>query len=332
MPSGPTRYNASVTAQATKIDQPLSTAGSWRDLYPFRSHFAQIGGHSLHYVDEGPSFEDCPSSENGSPPAILFSHGNPTWSFHFRDLIKDLRTEYRTVAVDHVGCGLSDKPAEMFRLRDRIDHLSALIEQLDLRNITLVAQDWGGAIGLGAALRMPERFDRFVLLNTGAFRPWFFPWRIRVCRMPVLGRIGVQGANLFALAALRMTMVNREKLTPQVRSGYLSPYDTWAKRTSIYNFVEDIPWSTSHPSYATLAEIEEQLPTLDQHPVQLIWGMRDWCFTPKCLEKFIEVFPAAEVHRIADAGHWVIEDAGERVVPLVREFIDRHVADTVAKP
>jgi haloalkane dehalogenase len=307
---------------SSATDNQPTAANLWRALYPFRSNFKQIGGHAYHYVDEGPS-----DVGEGSQPTLLFSHGNPTWSFHFRALLGALRGSFRVVAPDHLGCGLSDKPNTMFRLTDRIDHLVTLIETLDLHDITLVAQDWGGAIGLGAALRLPERFNRFVLLNTGAFRPWFFPWRIRICRIPVLGRIGVQGANLFARAALRMTMVHPEKLTPAIRAGCLAPYDSWRNRTAIYHFVEDIPWSPAHPTHATLEKIEAGLPSLANRPTKLIWGMRDWCFTPACLEKFQSIFPNAEVHRLENAGHWVLEDAPEQVVALIQEFVERGVAN-----
>ncbi|MCA9248590.1 MAG: alpha/beta fold hydrolase [Planctomycetales bacterium] len=298
-------------------------APPWRALYPFESHFLPVDEHSLHYLDEGPQLGEAPRA-----PVVLFSHGNPTWSFHWRNLITDLRDDFRAVAPDHLGCGLSDKPQQMFRLADRVRHMQMLIEQLDLQRITLVAQDWGGAIGLGAALEMPERFERFVLLNTGAFVPWFFPRRIRVCRFPVLGRVGVQGLNLFSRAALRMTMSHPERLSPAIRAGYLAPYDSWSNRAAVYNFVEDIPWSASHPSRATLAEIERRLPQLASRPVQLIWGMRDWCFTPACLDRFVEIFPQAETHRFEDAGHWIVEDSPERVTPLVRAFLEQPLANT----
>jgi pimeloyl-ACP methyl ester carboxylesterase len=122
-------------------------------------------------------------------------------------------------------------------------------------------------------------------------------------------------------AALVMAMEHPERLTAEERAGILAPYDSWANRVAIQRFVEDIPRTARHPSYATLMEVEHGLERLADRPVQLIWGMRDWCFTPWFLDRFLEFFPRAEAHRIADAGHWVVEDAHERIAPLIERFI-----------
>jgi pimeloyl-ACP methyl ester carboxylesterase len=131
-------------------------------------------------------------------------HGNPTWSFFYHPLIARLHQQYRCVAVDHIGCGLSDKPSVYLSLDDRIDHLTQVVESLDLRDVTLVAHDWGGAIGMGTLLRCRERFARIVLLNTAAFRLPCFRGASGLCRIPVLGRLAVQGWNVFARAAISM--------------------------------------------------------------------------------------------------------------------------------
>jgi pimeloyl-ACP methyl ester carboxylesterase len=291
----------------------MSPEIDWRSLYPFVSREIDLGGHRYHYVDEGQG------------ETLLLVHGNPTWSFYWRDLIRALTPKYRVIAVDHMGCGLSDKPRHYaYRLGQHIENLKTLVERLDLRGVTLLAHDWGGPIGLGAALACQQRFARYVLFNTAAFRSTRIPWRIRICRTPVLGRLAVQGLNAFARAALGMAVCHQERMTPVVRAGLLAPYDTWTNRQAIYRFVEDIPLSASHPSYATLKGIEERLTQLAVHPWMLIWGMRDWCFTPHFLERFLTFVPHAEVHRLADAGHYVIEDAHERVAPLVDQFIERH--------
>lgn len=283
---------------------------SWRALYPFASHEIRIDGLRYHYLDEG----------HGKP--LLLVHGNPTWSFHWRNLVLALRGRYRLIVPDHIGCGLSDKPQFYpYRLAGHITNLRRLIDTLDLRDVTLMAQDWGGAIGLGAAVAEPERFSRFVLFNTGAFHGERIPLRIAACRIPLLGQLAVQGANGFVQAALRMALCNPSWLTPAVRAGYLAPYNSWSNRIATHRFVLDIPMRPAHPSYTTLANIEQRLPDLRPRPVQLIWGMRDWCFTSKFLDRFVEIFPQAEVHRLADAGHWVVEDAAERVVPLVEQFL-----------
>lgn len=290
----------------------------WRSLYPFTSQTLSIDGHRYHYVDEGA----------GEP--LLLVHGNPTWSFYWRNLIVGLRDRCRMIAPDHIGCGLSDKPADYpYVLARHIDNLKRLIEKLDLHQVTLLAHDWGGAIGLGAAVDLPDRFARIVLFNTAAFRCATMPRRIRVCRTPVLGPLAVRGLNAFARAALWMASEKRERLTPSVRAGLLAPYDSWAHRIAIQRFVEDIPMHAQHPSYATLVRIEERLSTLADKPISLIWGLRDWCFTPEMLERFLAFFPRAEQHRLEDAGHYVIEDAHERIVPMVADFLGRHPLPTL---
>ncbi|MHB1034930.1 MAG: alpha/beta fold hydrolase [Pirellulales bacterium] len=291
----------------------MSASDDWRSLYPFESHALRLDGHRYHYLDEGQG------------PVLLLVHGNPTWSFYWRDLVTALRGRYRVIVPDHIGCGLSDKPQQYdYCLSRHIDNLGRLIESLDLQKVTLVAHDWGGAIGLGAAVAQSRRFARFVLLNTAAFHAPRIPRRIRLARVPLLGSTAVRGLNVFVRAALRMTVCRPERMTPAVRAGYLAPYDSWAHRIAIHRFVQDIPLSTRHPTYQVLSRVEAGLSVFRHHPTMLIWGMRDWCFTPWFLDRFIEFFPEAEVHRLIDAGHYVVEDAHERIVPLVERFLEKY--------
>jgi pimeloyl-ACP methyl ester carboxylesterase len=282
----------------------------WRALYPFESHELRLDGSRYHYLDEG------------SGEVLLLVHGNPTWSFYWRNLVLGLRDKYRVIVPDHIGCGLSDKPADYpYRLEQHAENLSSLIKELNLQKVTLLAHDWGGAIGLGAATAQPERFSRFVMFNTAAFRSNWMPWRIRICRTPILGKVAVQGFNAFAKAALWMAVSKHERMTSAVRQGLLAPYDSWANRRAIYRFIEDIPMSAAHPTYETLLEIETRLALFKTMPWMFIWGMRDWCFKPKFLERFLDFFPKADVHRLTDAGHYVIEDAYEEIIPLVDQFL-----------
>jgi len=283
---------------------------TWRRLYPFHSREFRLDGVRMHYVDEGA----------GRP--LVMVHGNPTWSFYWRHLISHFQTQYRVVAIDHIGCGLSDKPESYsYTLRQHTENLVALLDHLSLSDATLVAHDWGGAIGLGAAVARPARFRSFVLFNTAAFPPPFIPWRIRACRIPWLGRWGVRRLNLFARAALRMAVAKPERMTAEVRAGFLAPYDSWAHRVAIDRFVQDIPDSPQHPTWQTLEALEQALPRLAPRRCQMIWGLRDWCFRPVCLERLLQSFPQAETHRFADASHYVVEDAYEKIIPLMESFL-----------
>lgn len=301
-----------VATQRTTVGGQRTNA-AFADEYPFASHFLDLDGLRYHYVDEG----------HGEP--LLMVHGNPTWSFAWRKLIGDLRSDYRTLAVDHIGCGFSDKPHDYpYVLRQHINNLCRFIEDRELRNITLLGHDWGGCIGMGAAVRLPDRFSRFVLFNTAAFRSQRIPFRIAICRIPILGAIGVRGLNLFSRAALRMAVVDRQRMTPAIKAGYLAPYDSWANRVAVHRFVQDIPLRPSHPSYDTLLEIENGLLQFRERPMLFIWGERDWCFTTAFLEEFEQRFPQAETLRIPHAGHYVFEDAPELIIPRVREFLSKH--------
>ncbi len=281
-------------------------------LYPFvpKSFLTPQGAH-LSYVDEGPR----------SDHAILMLHGNPTWSFYYRDLVKRLAPTQRCIVPDHVGMGLSAKPEDYdYSLSGRIADLEALVHALQLRSVDLVVHDWGGAIGFGFAAKKPDWIRRIVILNTAAFAINRIPARIAICKAPVIGPWLVRGANGFAGPATWMAM-HRRALTTEERRGYLFPYDSWANRVAVSAFVRDIPMLPSHPSWAALAETEKGLAHFRDRRVLIIWGGRDFCFDDRFLARWREFLPAAVVHRIADAGHYVLEDARDEAVPLIATFL-----------
>ncbi len=267
----------------------------------------------MHYVDEGD-----PNSEQ----TVLCVHGNPTWSFTFREVLLGVRDGARVIAVDHIGCGLSDKPQQyQYDLERHVGNLTRLIEQLDLRRVTLLVHDWGGAIGFGAALKQPARVEKFVVLNTAAFPPPYVPWRIAVCRTAVLGEVAIRGMNLFALAALRMTLNRLPALDPEVAAGLLAPYANWHDRIAIARFVQDIPSRANQATWRLLTSIEQSLELFVDRPVRLVWGMKDWCFRPECLAKFEERFPQAKTTRLEDVGHYVMEEAPAEVIREVKDCL-----------
>ena len=291
--------------------------GAFRDLYPFESNYISFDHGKLryHYLDEGPRTKG---------QAVVMLHGNPTWSFYFRNLVLALRGKMRCVVPDHMGCGLSDKPQDYpYTLAQHIANTESLLDRLELKEATLVLHDWGGAIGMGAALRKPGRIKKIVVLNTAAFLSAQIPRRIAVCTLPIFGELTVRGMNLFARAALRMAVVHRERLTAPVKAGLLAPYDNYADRVAILRFVRDIPMTPRDPSWALMKEIEAGLTQFKERPMLICWGMKDWCFNESFLKTWQEKFPGAEAMRIEDAGHYVLEDAHERIAPKVLEFIER---------
>ena len=293
------------------------------EQFPFESRRTPLGdGVELAYVDEGP--------RDGDP--LLFVHGNPSWSYLWRRPIAAFAHSHRCVAVDHVGCGRSDKPQDYdYRLAQHVQNLERLVLRLDLSHVTLVVHDWGGPIGLGAMLRHPERIARCIITNTAGFTndSWGgrVPWRIRVCRTPLLGELAVRGVNAFAGMATLMAV--ERSMAPEVKRGFLAPYDSWKSRIATIRFVQDIPLAVDHPSYATLLEIERGLEHLRRIPTCIVWGERDWCFTPAFRAEWQRRLPEAEVHPIANAGHYLLEDAGEEVVGVMRAFLDRHALQSV---
>ena len=286
---------------------------SLKDLYPFTSLYFELNPYKLHYLDEGEG------------EVLLFLHGNPTWSFYYRSLIQNFQGRYRCVAPDHIGCGFSDKPQDYsYTLTTHIDNLEKLVDFLGLKNITLMVHDWGGAIGMGLAVRKPELIKRLVLFNTASFLSMDIPLRIGLCRMPLLGTILIRYLNLFVRGVLRFGLKRRKRLTQNVRAGYLAPYDTFENRIANLKFVQDIPMKQAVPSYSVIQSIERNLKQFDVYPILIIWGSEDFCFNVKFLNKWREIFPRAEVREVCNAGHLVVEDASDEIIPWIEGFLRKN--------
>jgi haloalkane dehalogenase len=291
--------------------------GTW----PYEPRWFDSVDGRMHYVDEGP---------RDGPPVVMV-HGNPTWGYLYRNFIPPLvEAGYRAIVPDHLGFGRSDKPddPDQYRIERHAQRLDALLESLDLRRATVVPQDWGGPIGLSWAVAHPERVERLFVLNTYAHRPPRevpLPLPLRLFRLPAVGEVMVKGLDLFKRVFLfRAGVVHRERLTPTVRRAYRAPHPTWSSRTPILVFPREIPSGPEGRVSDLTAQIETGLERHFRHkPVRICWAMRDPAFGVEVLEElWLKTFPGAEVARLDDAGHYLQEDAHERIVPELLAFLD----------
>lgn len=285
--------------------------------YPYRPKHINRHGLKYSYLDEG----------QGDPVVML--HGNPTWSFYYRNLIAALKDRYRCIVPDHIGCGLSDKPDDdqyAYTLQSRVDDLDALLDHLGLtENITLVLHDWGGMIGMAWATRHPGRVKRLVVMNTSAFHlppTKRFPVALWLCRIPGLGALLIRGFNAFARAAADVGC-KRNPMPKAIRDTYCAPYDSWDNRIATLRFVQDIPLRGKDPAYPIVTEVELKAKQFQDRPMLICWGMKDFVFDPHFLKRWTDQFPDAEVHRFHDCGHYILEDAGDEVIGLIGRFLER---------
>ncbi len=267
----------------------------------------------MHYIDEGEG------------AVVVCVHGNPTWSYYYRNLVKVLSRSHRVIALDHLGCGLSDKPQHYdYTLENHIHNMKDLLSHLGVLRYSLVMHDWGGAISMGLATSQPEKVERLVIMNTAAFCSQSMPFRIRLCRIPVVGEYLVRNLNGFAWPASFMAV--KKKMAPEVVKAYLAPYNNWKNRIAIYRFVNDIPMRKGHKSYECLARIENGLSQFRQQgKVLLLWGGKDFCFHDHFYARWLEIFPEARHNYFPEAGHYLLEDAKEEANELIVSFLGGNV-------
>jgi haloalkane dehalogenase len=246
-------------------------------------------------------------------------HGNPTWSFFYRNLAKHFsKSNYRVIVPDHMGCGLSSKPQDYnYSLEKHVENIIKLVDELKLKNINLIVHDWGGAIGMGLATARPDLIKRIVIMNTAAFRSIEIPWRINVLRNPI-GEWFIRSFNGFAGPATIMAVT--KKMKPEIKKGFVFPYNSYESRIATAKFVRDIPMDDQHPTYKTLNNIENKLKSLDK-PVLILWGEQDFCFTMNFQKKWMEFFPQAKVKTYSDAGHYLTEDKPIEVQNEIETFL-----------
>jgi pimeloyl-ACP methyl ester carboxylesterase len=286
--------------------------GDFRGTFPFQARFIEAGDVRLHYVDEGA----------GDGGVLLFVHGNPTWSYLWRTPLARLSSNcHRCVAFDHMGFGRSDKPPHLaaYSFQRHVDNALHLIDSLDLRDVTLVAHDWGGPIGLGAMLERRERLRGIVLMNTWAWElPSFLPPFLREFRTEGLGEILALGGNLF-VESIPGGMTRRDP-DPVMMDAYRAPFPDYWSRAGALAFQREIPLTERDASAPLMASINARLPELDV-PMLLVWGMRDPVFQPVFLDQWRQLFPNAQTVELEDASHFLVEDRPDAVVDALTAFL-----------
>lgn len=275
-------------------------------------------GVRIHYVDEGP--------RDGQPVVML--HGNPTWAYLYRRFIEPLaEAGFRAVAHDEMGFGRSDKPEREseYTIQRHATHFGELIDELGLDGVTLVLQDWGGPIGLAWTVDNAARVRRLVLLNT--FTGWIppemakVPLPFRLLRARGIGELLVKRLNVFVRV---FVFKGGKPLDANAKAAYLAPHPTPASRAGVMAYPRLIPWNAGNPTEPLGRHVEENLGGLRGKPVLMCWPMKDPGFgREEILQAMASRFPGAEVHRFEDASHYIQEDAHERLVPLLVDWLGR---------
>jgi haloalkane dehalogenase len=296
------------------FNRRINTCNVSSSLYPFQSHYISIGGHQLHYLEEG----------NGDPVVML--HGNPSWSFYYRNLIRRLSPFYRCLVPDHIGMGYSDKPGDTeysYTLSQRVKDFEEFLAAKGVnQNITLILHDWGGIIGMSFACRHANAIKKIVILNTAAFHlpeGKRFPLFLRLTRTGP-GEFFLRAFNSFSVGATRIG-VQRIKMSSDIRRAYIAPYNSWKNRIAILRFVQDIPLKKDDPGYDLVTDVQNNLHLFYNTPVLIAWGMKDKIFDKHFLNKWIDYLPNARVYRFENCGHYVLEDAQEEIGKLVIDFL-----------
>lgn len=274
------------------------------DLFPFESHFVDIAGARVHYVDEGQG------------PVVLMLHGNPTWSFLYRHIIDGLRDRFRCVALDYPGFGLSTAPdGYRYTVAEHADIVERFVEALGLRDITLLAQDWGGPIGFAVATRHPDLFRAFVLGNTWAWPAEGAPGIQLFSKILGSERVGgllVRRANFFVNILMRAGIRSR-RLTPAERQMYTCPHPTAESRLPVHVMPREILTAGD-----LLAEVKQGLDRLADRPMLIVWGDRDPAFRRAQRHRWEAAFPRHTTRILHGASHYIQEDQPAAIVEAIR--------------
>ncbi len=279
-----------------------------KESYPFEHNYFAVDGQKMHYIDEGKG-EVC-----------LFVHGTPSWSFEYRKVIRALQTDFRCIATDHIGFGLSDKPAEYdYSTRNHSNTLERFILDKDLQNINLVVHDFGGPIGLNVAIQHPERFRRVVILNSWLWSSENDPEYIKLrktLQSPLLPFL-YKYLN-FSPRFILPNSFGSQKPDKKTRKHYIRPFANKNQRNGALAFARSL--LNDQPWFETLWN---QRKAIANKPILLIWGMKDPFVRPKHLEKFQSGFPQAQALKLENCGHFPQEEEAENVTRNIRAFLEK---------
>jgi len=288
------------------VDDGDATSVGQRPAVPFDSRFVDIGGARVHYIDED------------AGPVFLGLHGNPTWSFLYRHIVAGLKDRFRCVALDSPGFGLSSAPAGYgYTIAEHARVVERFVDQLGLREVTLMVQDWGGPIGMWVATRHPEWFRAFVIGNT-----WAWPvrgdrrieWFAKLMGSARLGGLLVKLADVFVTVFMRAG-IKRRKLTPAEWQMYQRPHPTAQSRVPVHVMPREI--LTAHE---LLAEVGRGLGRLADKPALIVRGDRDPAFKPPQLRRWEQTFPNHRTRVLRGSSHYIQEDAPDEIVAAVNDW------------
>ncbi len=280
---------------------------TFEGTFPYIPHYQEINDFQMHYVDEG-----------AGEPIVMF-HGMPTWSYLYRNFIESLSKNNRVVVPDQMGFGKSDVPQDKpYRLEQHLDNTIKLLVGLDLHDITLVVQDWGGPIGIGFGVHHPERIKRMVIMNTSigvmkeGSKPWYQPLVEKGIYESVISNIG----DLVKSGIYNKNMVNGIML-----KAYNAPFPDKESLIGAFAWPKDIPVGDSHPSAAIMKKIRNNLDVLKDKQKILIWGMKDPIFPIKTISWWEKSYPGIKKFEIENASHFLQEDAPQEIIHIIQNFI-----------
>lgn len=285
-----------------------STNIDWIDksLYPFESHYLQLPNGRMHYIDEGKG------------DVLLFIHGTPTWSFLYRDYINAFSKNYRCIAIDHLGFGLSEKPENAAATPQwHAQNLVDFIKQLDLNNSTLIVHDFGGPIGLASGIELADRIKQVVVFNTWLWKTKTDEAALKVDKIlnGVVGKFLYLCLNFSPRVLLKKGFADKKKLTKRIHQHYLKPFPNKKSRQFLLKLGQALVGSSDW-----YQEQFEQLDRLEKKPFLFLWGTKDEFITPTYLQRWKERLPKAEVHTF-DCGHYVQEEASVATIKAIQSFL-----------